>query len=49
MYVSVHTYVLPRAADVHWLVKDGISVLVVDYEEVIIRLSVWRDELSSLV
>ena len=43
MYVYVHAEVIHSAAAFHWLGEDGISVLVVDNEEVIIRLTVWRD------
>ena len=43
MYVYVHAEVIHSAAAFHWLGEDGISVLVVDDEEVITHLTVWSD------
>ena len=49
MYGSVRVDMLHSASAVHCLGKDGIAVFVVNYYEVIIRLTGWSDESSSLI
>ena len=49
MYVSVRTDVLHSAAAFHWLGKDGIGVFLGDDYEIIICMTGWSNESSSLI